>query len=77
MEDWQSFGSGLVLAAAQKDEIYLQLQRSLEQAEKAYLSVFSLLDPQQQQIIDRYIALCEEIGYYETQLAWKWGQLQK
>ena len=69
MEDWQSFGSGLVLAAAQKDEVYRQMQKTLEQAEEAYLSVFSLLDSKQQVIIDRYIALCEEIGYYETQLA--------
>ena len=77
MRDWQELGSKLVLQAAQEDREYLRLQLALEQAEKAYLSVVSQLPAQSRETIERYISLCEESGYYETQLAWKCGRSQK
>ena len=77
MKDWQELGSKLVLQAAKEDMEYLRLQTDLEQAEAAYLSVVSQLSKQSRETIERYIALCEESNYYETQLAWSCGRVQK
>lgn len=77
MRDWQELGSKLVLRAAQGDREYLRLQAALEQAEAAYLSVVSQLPVQSRETIERYITLCEESSYYETQLAWRCGTAQK
>lgn len=77
MDDWQETGWKLVAARAAQSPEYLKLRARQEQLEESFLSIRNKLSPQEQQELDMYIAVCEELLYFESQVAWAVGKEQK
>ena len=59
----------LLIQAAQADSVYQDLLKNCLSAEADYLRIRSGLSREDQEILDRYISLCEELEYRRTCLA--------
>jgi len=55
---------------AKDDPWYQQLLRECEEAEPEFLRIRASLPPSDQEMLDRYISLCEELGHRMTCLGW-------
>ena len=55
--------------ALRGDSSYQQLLVACEEAEKAYLQVLERLSPEDQETVERYLALCEQMDYQKLLLA--------
>ena len=56
-------------AAVKNDPIYQQLLSDCEAMEQDFLRIRQILTKPEQEILDRYISLCEELEYRRTSLA--------
>ena len=74
---WTDNVAERVLCAANTDVEYQQLLKECLQAEETYKSIVAMLTEEQCVQIERYIALCEELDYRFSQLAYCIGKSEK
>lgn len=77
MEQWLKIGRYQVQEILEHDPEFKKLLTQLEQAEEQYRRVRDSLSPEDQQIIERYIELCEEVEYQKTHTAYRCGRMHR
>ena len=77
MDKWLKIGRLQVQEILDHDPEFKQLLAQLEQAEKEYRKVIKTLPPQEQEIIENYIALCEDVEYQKTHTAYRCGRMDR
>lgn len=65
----QDYWEQILLEAARKDQEYQCLLAQCRKAEKDYERILQSLSPDDQEQLDRYITLCEELEHRLTLLA--------
>ena len=65
----QDYWEQILLEAARKDEAYQSLLAECRTTEKEYEQILQSLSPENQEKLDRYITLCEELEHRMTILA--------
>lgn len=65
----QDYWDQILWEAARRDEDYQNLLAHCRRAEAAYQKILSTLPPEQQEQLEHYISLCEELQHRLTQLA--------
>lgn len=65
----QGYWDQILWEAAGKDADYQELLRRCREAEADYRRILATLPPEQQEQLESYISLCEELQYRMTQLA--------
>ena len=75
MEQWLNIGADQVEAILKNDKDYQQMLVELEQAEEKYLNVVAKLSAEEREIVEDYIALCEDVEYQKTHTAYKVGRM--
>lgn len=74
MKEWNQTGVHQVNAILSKDADYQNLLKQLDEAQTEYREATAALSCQQQEQIERYIALCEELEYQKTFTAYYCGK---
>ena len=77
MEKWLRIGKHQVMEILSHDPEFQKLLAELEQAELKYQEVLAKLSPEDQKIVENYIALCEDVEYQKTHTAYKCGRMFK
>lgn len=77
MEQWLRIGRLQVQEILDHDPEFNQLLAQLEQAEIEYRRVMDTLPPEDQEIIENYIALCEDVEYQKTHTAYRCGRMHR
>jgi hypothetical protein len=65
----QDYWDQIFWEAARKDADYQTLLQRCREAEADYRRILDTLSPEQQEQLETYISLCEELQYRMTQLA--------
>lgn len=74
MKEWLDTGIHQVNALTKQDPDFQKLMERLDTAHKSYDTVVMKLSTDEQQIIEDYIALCEELEYQKTFTAYYCGK---
>jgi hypothetical protein len=74
MKEWLEIGTHQVNAILGCDADFQNLSKQLVFAEKQYRTVIEKLSPIELEIIENYIALCEEVEYQKTRTAYYCGK---
>ena len=74
MKEWLKTGIHQVNALLRKDADFQKLSEQLAVAQADYQTVVDKLSPEEQQCIDHYIALCEEVEYQKVLTAYYCGK---
>lgn len=77
MEEWIRTGQAQMQEMLDHDPEFNLLLGELEQAEERYKQVLQQLSSEDQQIVERYIGLCEELDYQKIHTAYKCGRLRR
>lgn len=77
MEEWLRVGLYQVQELLKCDPEYQKILVELEQAEVKYRNVSNKLTKQEQECIEDYIALCEELEYQRTHTAYRCGRMKR
>ena len=75
MQQWLKIGRHQVNEFLDKDPEFQALLTRQAETEKDYLRVIKKLSPQERQVIEQYLSLCEELEYQRTITAYKCGRL--
>lgn len=75
MEQWLTIGAKTVQELLEHDPEYKKMMAELAEAEEKYLKVREKLSPEDQEIIEHYIALCEDVEYQKTHTAFRVGKM--
>ena len=73
MDKWSRNIVFRIAARAEKDEHYQELLHQCDKKEVAYHSIMQALSQTEQEKVDDYIALCEELEHRMSQLAYELG----
>ena len=65
----QDYWEQILWEEARKDRHYQELLQACRKAEENYTAILRSLSPEQQEQLERYISLCEELQYRLTTLA--------
>jgi hypothetical protein len=74
MKEWLETGMHQVNALLGKDADFQELLEQLTVALEKYQSVMDRLPQEEKEIIEDYIALCEEVEYQKTHTAYYCGK---
>lgn len=74
MKEWLETGIQQVTALLREDPDFQGLSQRLDEAKKNYDRATRSLTPDQQQTVEDYIALCEELEYQRTFTAYYCGK---
>lgn len=74
MKEWLETGMHQVNALLSKDADFQELLERLTVAQIHYQNVVEKLLPEEQETIEDYIALCEEVEYQKTLTAYYCGK---
>ena len=74
MKEWIEVGIHQVNGLLSKDADFQALLERLTEVQLEYQAVVDKLPPENTQIIENYIALCEEIEYQKTLTAYYCGK---
>lgn len=77
MEQWLRIGRYQVQEILDHDPEFKLLLTQLEQAEEDYRKVRNKLSAEDQEIVENYIALCEEVEYQKTHTAYRCGRMHR
>ena len=77
MEQWLRIGRYQVQEILDHDSEFKLLLTQLEQAEEDYRKVRNKLSAEDQEIVENYIALCEEVEYQKTHTAYRCGRMHR
>ena len=75
MEQWLKTGANQVQELLEHDPEYKQMMAELVQAEEEYLKIMAKLSPEDREIVEHYIALCEDVEYQKTHTAFRVGKM--
>ncbi len=67
--DWET----PILSLLKTDPYYQQMLCECEALEREYVRIASSLTKEESALIDKYIAICEEMQYREVQIAYAYG----
>lgn len=73
MDKWSREIAFRIAARAENDEIYQELLRQCEKKETGYQKIMQIHPKNEQEEVDDYIAVCEELEHRMTQLAYALG----
>ena len=73
MEMWNSEISRRAAASAEGDAFYQELLQECEEKEAVYKKITAILPEERRELIEGYIAICEDLEYRMTQLAYELG----
>ena len=73
MEHWNEYAYPKITARARQDKIYLELLREYKILEQEYEKLMEKMSETEQEIVDSYIASCEELEFRLTQIAYQVG----
>ena len=73
MDHWNELAYPKITARATKDRIYLELQSENRILEQKYVKLMENLSEREQEIVDAYVASCEELEFRLTQIAYQVG----
>ena len=76
MNRWNHYAYLKISALAGNDEIYLELQAENKLLEAKYTELMGKLEESERELVDRYIASCEDLEFRFAQLAYCVGLLQ-
>ena len=68
-------GANQVEELLKQDPEYNEMMAELAEAEEKYLKVREKLSPEDREIVEHYIALCEDVEYQKTHTAYKAGRM--
>lgn len=74
MEHWNEYAYPKITARARQDKIYLELLREYKILEQEYEKLMEKMSETEQEIVDSYIASCEELEFRLTQIAYQVGR---
>ena len=74
MEHWNEYAYPKITAKARQDKIYLELLREYKILEQEYEKLMEKMSETEQEIVDSYIASCEELEFRLTQIAYQVGR---
>ena len=74
MEHWNEYAYPKITARARQDKIYLELLREYKILEQEYRKLMEKMSKTEQEIVDSYIASCEELEFRLTQIAYQVGR---
>ena len=74
MKEWLEIGFAQVNGLLKADQNYQELLQQLKEAEEEYIAIRNPLTPDDQEKVEDYIALCEEIGYQKMYTAYYCGK---
>ena len=77
MQGWTDQEAQRIFCAVNMDKTYQQLLKECRIAEEKYLNAVKMLPDDQRQRIENYIALCEEMDYRFSQLAYGVGRSER
>jgi hypothetical protein len=76
MEEWLKVGQPQMQEILDRDPEFQSLLSELERTEAEYYQVLQKLTQEDQQIVERYIGLCEELDYQKLHTAYKCGRMR-
>ena len=74
MEHWNEYAYPKITAKARQDKIYLELLREYKILEQEFEKLIEKMSETEQEIVDSYIASCEELEFRLTQIAYQVGR---
>ena len=74
MEHWNEYAYPKITARARQDKIYLELLREYKILEQEFEKLMEKMSETEQEIVDSYIASCEELEFRLTQIAYQVGR---
>jgi hypothetical protein len=77
MEKWLRIGQPQVQEILDHDPDFQKMLSELEGLEAQYQQVLQKLSSADQEIVERYIGLCEELEYQKTHTAYKCGRMHR
>lgn len=77
MDQWLTLGLHQVNILVGEDEEYQRLLAEMNKAQAEYDAVMEKLALEDQQKVEHYIALCEDLEYQKTIAAWYCGKKTK
>ena len=77
MDYWNEHAYPKITARAKKDKIYLELQAENRILEQEYVKLMEKMGESEQEIVDAYIASCENLEFRLTQIAYQIGCCEK
>ena len=76
MDDWNEYAYPKITARAKKDKIYLELLEENRILEQEYAKIMERMHEAEQEIVDAYIASCENLEFHLTQIAYQIGRCE-
>ena len=77
MEEWIKVGQPQMQEILDRNPEFQSLLSELERSEAEYQQVLQKLTQEDQQIVERYIGLCEELDYQKTHTAYQCGRMHR
>ena len=74
MDHWNEYAYPKITARAKQDEIYLELLAENRILEQEYVKLMERMGESEQEIVDSYIASCENLEFRLTQIAYQVGR---
>ena len=73
MDHWNDYAYPKITFRAKQDKIYLELWEENSILERKYMALMEKLSETEQEIVDSYIASCEEMDFRLTRIAYQVG----
>ena len=74
MDHWNEYAYPKIAAKAKQDKIYLELQAENRILEQEYVRIMERMREAEQEIVDAYIASCENLEFRLMQIAYQLGR---
>ena len=77
MDHWNEYAYPKITAKAKQDKIYLELQAENRVLEQEYVKLMERMGKLEREIVDSYIASCEDLEFRMLQIAYQVGRYEK
>lgn len=77
MDEWMSAGVYRMEALLGRDAEYRELLEQQAEAQRRYERVCEKLSPEDREILEDYIGICEDIEYFKAHIAYRCGKLAR
>ena len=74
MDHWNEYAYPKITARARQDNIYLELLTENRILEQKYRKLMEKMGEAEQEMVDSYIASCEDLEFRLTQIAYQVGR---
>ena len=76
MDHWNEYAYPKITARAKEDKIYLELLEENGILEQEYVKLMDRMDEPDRELLDAYIASCENLEFRLTQIAYLIGRYE-